>query len=146
MVRRLTHREWVSILLAQGSTILCFRCREPITHADDCEREHLHERALEGGDEAQNARISHSGCHDSITFGNKATTAGSSVQRIAKAKRIAKARALDAAVIAGEAERPRSSIRSGGFDKRKRSFGQSAGFRKRTAPYQWAKRTFGRVR
>src|SRR5215831_17631685 len=84
MSKRLTHREWVGILLGQGSTILCYRCREPITHAEDCEREHLCEKELGGTDNADNARLSHVGCHAKITHGTGATRAGSSRHRIGK--------------------------------------------------------------
>lgn len=84
MVKRLTHREWVAILLAQGSTILCFRCKQPITSADDCEREHIVEKGLGGTDEAKYARISHVACHKKVTHGTPATRAGSSRHRIAK--------------------------------------------------------------
>ncbi len=52
------------------------------------EREHLHERELDGADDPFNCRYSHKCCHDIITNGTKATTAGSSKQRIAKVKRI----------------------------------------------------------
>lgn len=90
MTRSLTFREVIAILLRQGSTILCFRCREPILYAEDAEREHFLEKALGGDDSAANARISHCGCHTQVTRGTGATTAGSSVGKAAKDKRIAK--------------------------------------------------------
>ncbi len=52
------------------------------------EREHFHELALGGLDEISNMFFSHKRCHDIITRGSGATTAGSSVGRIAKAKRL----------------------------------------------------------
>lgn len=85
MTRALTFREVITVLLRQGGTILCFRCKEPILFPEDAEREHLHEKGLDGDDGVDNARISHVGCHAQITHGNGATWAGSSRHRIAKA-------------------------------------------------------------
>jgi hypothetical protein len=90
MTRALTFREVITVLLRQGSKILCFRCHEPILYAEDAEREHYLEKALGGDDSALNARISHCGCHAQVTRGTGATTAGSSVGKAAKDKRIAK--------------------------------------------------------
>jgi len=56
---------------------------------DTIEKEHLHERALGGPDEWGNWRWSHEACHSIVTNGTKATAAGSSKHRIAKARRIA---------------------------------------------------------
>lgn len=80
----LTPRQVIGVLLGQGATIPCFRCKEPILFADDAEREHLHEKALGGSDGPENARFSHSGCHAQITHGTGATFAGSSRHKVAK--------------------------------------------------------------
>lgn len=113
MVAKLTHREWVGILLAQGSTILCYRCKEPILHAEDCEREHIVEKELGGTDEAKYARISHVGCHAQVTHGTPATWAGSSRHRIAKTKGT---RAEKFAVNKAPVDKPREpKKRFGGF-------------------------------
>jgi hypothetical protein len=72
------------------------------------EREHLHELGLGGADTPENCRYSCTLCHKIITNGTKATTAGSSKQRIAKVKR-----------IRGETcTRKGPPIKSRGFDKR----------------------------
>ena len=76
-------------LIAQGAIIPCFRCRFALKDTDKIEKEHLHELALGGPDEWGNWRWSHKHCHAIATFGTKATTAGSSKHRIAKAARIA---------------------------------------------------------
>ena len=77
-------------LIAQGAIIPCFRCRIAFTPADKVEKEHLHERALGGPDVPGNWRWSHKECHAIVTNGTKATSAGSSKHRIAKAGRIAR--------------------------------------------------------
>ena len=90
--RRFTEIEVIETLLHQGVAITCFRCGEPFTLADsttgNIQKEHLHERELDGPDIPANCRFSHDDCHKIITFGNGATTAGSSIHRIAKTKRI----------------------------------------------------------
>lgn len=88
MSRQLREREVLSVLLRRGAVLPCFRCKEPILYAEDAECEHLHEHKLGGEDGPLNRGFSHKGCHYSITFGNGATTAGSSIGRIAKAKRL----------------------------------------------------------
>lgn len=110
--RRLTEREVIAVLIQQGAVIPCYRCRLQIEDAQNTEREHLHELELGGPDTLDNMRFSHKvPCHHEITNGNGATSAGSSKNRIGKAKR-------------GERERlfgkkpTKNPIRSRGFDKR----------------------------
>jgi hypothetical protein len=108
--RRFTEREVITILLDQGATIPCHRCREPIRRAENAEREHLHEIELGGADDTDNCRYSHSHCHAKITNGPPATSAGSSKQRIAKVKR-----------LRGETkQRPKQKIPSRPFQKRRK--------------------------
>ena len=88
--KRLTERQTLAVAISQGAVIPCYRCRvafdaETIKTA---EREHLHELELDGEDTPENCRFSHKECHDLITNGTKATSAGSSKNRIAKVKRI----------------------------------------------------------
>ena len=88
--RRFTEREVLECLILQGARIKCFRCRLPFTREDTraAEREHRHEVALGGPDTVENCVFSHGDCHKVETFGTGATTAGSSIGRIAKTKRI----------------------------------------------------------
>lgn len=86
----LTPRQVIAVLILQGATIPCYRCGEPILRSEDCQREHLHEKALGGSDAIANARFSHAACHAIITDGPPQCSAGSSKNRIAKAKRIAR--------------------------------------------------------
>lgn len=95
--RQFREMEVLAVLIAQGSVIPCKRCRVAFTAADlagkSIQKEHLHERALDGPDEPDNCAFSHTDCHLIITNGTGATTAGSSKNRIAKAtqpKRIEK--------------------------------------------------------
>jgi hypothetical protein len=94
--RRFSEHEVIETLYHQGVVILCHRCQLPIRPmlreseniAFDIEREHIHELALGGKDEPENCAYSHANCHAAVTFGNRATTAGSSVGKIAKERRI----------------------------------------------------------
>lgn len=86
--RRATEREVIAVLVAQGASIPCFRCKTLFTAESKPEREHLHELALGGEDNPDNWRYSCQSCHAVITNGTKATSAGSSKHRIAKIKRL----------------------------------------------------------
>ncbi len=96
--RRFSERDVIETLAWQGILVPCFRCGAPFftpslddgmfNLTDKIEREHLHEVALGGPDTPKNCRYSCSACHNKITNGTKATSAGSSKQRIAKVKRL----------------------------------------------------------
>lgn len=86
--RRFSERDVLEVLYFQhGILVNCYRCKKPL-HFSDAEREHLTEIALGGKDEPMNCAYSHKACHALVTNGTKATTAGSSKQRIAKVKRL----------------------------------------------------------
>lgn len=115
--RRFTEREVLYSLLLQGAVIPCYRCKMAFHldgaaddghHFSQAEREHVHELALGGADDPRNCRYSASECHKSVTNGTKATSAGSSKHRIAKANRLAK----------GGRKRKGPKMRARGFDKR----------------------------
>lgn len=80
------------IVSFHGVVVPCWRCKKPLTTEDirskNVQNEHLHEHALGGADDPHNRRFSHVACHKAETFGTGSTTAGSSIGRIAKAKRI----------------------------------------------------------
>lgn len=86
--KRFSERQVIETLWYSGITITCFRCHRLLDPADKIEREHILEIALGGKDEPSNCAYSHKECHAKITNGTKATTAGSSKQRIAKVARI----------------------------------------------------------
>ena len=100
--KRFSESEVIETLAWQGVIVRCFRCKAPFftpapdgglfNLTDKIEREHLHEVALDGPDIPKNCRYSCSACHSIITNGTKATTAGSSKQRIAKIRRIQRPR------------------------------------------------------
>ena len=77
------------MLIHQGITVPCFRCKVPFTldelAARKVQKEHVVELKLGGADMPENCRFSHTDCHAVITNGTKATTAGSSKNRLAKA-------------------------------------------------------------
>ncbi len=85
--KRFSERAVLATLMTQ-QVIFCFRCKMAIAEAKDAEREHILEIALGGKDEPANCAYSHAWCHFAITNGTKATTAGSSKQRIAKVARL----------------------------------------------------------
>lgn len=94
--KRFTDRETIMTLIHQGVVIPCHRCTTPFNLTKDdqhwagrAQREHIHEFGLDGPDEPANCRYSCEASHKVVTFGTKATTAGSSKQRMAKADRIA---------------------------------------------------------
>lgn len=108
--KRFTDRQVLETLLHQGVVILCHRCDVPFSLEKDedveaggfmiasqpnphwvgrVQREHLHEHGLDGPDTPANCRYSCEASHKVVTFGTKATTAGSSKARMAKADRIA---------------------------------------------------------
>lgn len=86
-------KEWEVLLTAvrQGGIIPCRCCEQPITEQDilsgNVEKEHIHERGLDGPDDPYNCAYSHAAppCHATVTHGNGATWAGSSRHKIAKA-------------------------------------------------------------
>jgi hypothetical protein len=88
--RRFTERQALECAIQQGAIIPCYRCKTPFTveTVRTAEREHLHEVALDGPDTVQGCAYSCRACHAAITRGTGATTAGSSIGRIAKTKRI----------------------------------------------------------
>lgn len=108
--KRFSEREVLEALAWQGIFVTCHRCKEQffvynlntlsdaftaaalgqrVMHmAKKPEREHIHEYKLGGPDTPANCRYSCSECHSKITNGTKATSAGSSKQRIAKVKRL----------------------------------------------------------
>lgn len=77
-----------SILKQKGTVIPCFRCRAPLSPDVPTQKEHIHERALGGADIWENWGWSHKDCHRVVTSGSGATTAGSSIGKISKERRI----------------------------------------------------------
>ena len=88
--KRFTERQVLEVALRQGGTLKCYRCGVAFTveTVRTAEREHVHEMALGGADTVLACAYSCAACHDAVTRGTGATTAGSSIGRIAKTKRI----------------------------------------------------------
>lgn len=87
--KRFSEREVVETLLQQGAVIRCPRCGQCIMLGEPFEREHFEELALGGKDEVSNCFYSHTACHAHVTNGTRFNRAGSSKNKIAKAKRMA---------------------------------------------------------
>lgn len=90
--RRFSERDVIRCLVGLGNRIFCYRTGELITpeSVGRLEREHLTPIALGGADEPGNCAYSLSEAHKKQTFGSKATTYGSDIHAIAKAKRLAR--------------------------------------------------------
>jgi len=86
--KRFTESQVIETLWYSGIRVPCSRCHELLGPLHKIEREHILEMALGGEDEPSNCTYSHKACHAVITNGTKATTAGSSKQRIAKVARL----------------------------------------------------------
>lgn len=105
----------IRVAILQGGTVPCYRCKEPLTATGIINREHIVPLALGGADEIENYAYSHGECHRIVTFGTKATVADGDIHKIAKAKRLAKAREAHKAIVAGTAEKPVGKIKSKPF-------------------------------
>jgi len=112
--RRFSEREVLATLIHQGVTVPCYRTKEPFTleTVRRAEREHLVELGLVKPedrakyDTPEYCRYSLKEAHAIVTNGTKATTAGSSKHRIAKADRLEKARL-------GEDQKPKHRLQGG---------------------------------
>jgi len=107
----------VAINQALEGTILCPLCWDQLAAMDDRILEHLVPYGLDGKSDETNLRWVHKECASKKTNGSKATSAGGDLHKIAKAKRLAKARDELKAVLSGEKTKQPGSIKSRGFDK-----------------------------
>jgi hypothetical protein len=81
----------VSVAIRQGlgDSIWCAICKFQLFADDARILEHLVPHELGGSSEAENLRWVHKECAAKKTNGNKATSAGGDIHKIAKAKRLA---------------------------------------------------------
>lgn len=108
----------VAIVQAQGGHIWCPLCGKALEPDAPRILEHMVVRAFTGSDETKYLAWVHKECADLKTFGSKATCAGGDIHKIAKAKRLSKARQAHDAIVKREAEKQAGKIKSRGFDKR----------------------------
>jgi len=105
------------------------KCGKRLPTMAECEFDHVHARALGGSDDLDNYRPLCPECHAIKTFGRRgertATTAGSDIANIAKARRNAKANAefWSARMTRepGQKRAARGKIKSRPFPKRQRA-------------------------
>lgn len=114
----------VTVAILQAGSIRCVLCNKPLTADMARVLEHLTPVAFGGGNTIDNLRWVHRPCADRKTNGNAATCADGDIHKIGKAKRLEKARAVHAAVLAGDYKREPGAIKSRGFAKIKRPFGR----------------------
>ena len=100
-----------------GGWIYCPLCAGPLRPAQSRILEHIVPHALGGETDTENLRWVHKECADTKTNGSKATASGGDIHKIAKAKRLAKAREELQAVVSGAKKKQPGSIKSRGFDK-----------------------------
>ncbi len=105
----------VTVAILQAGSIRCALCNKPLTADQARILEHLVPVKLGGGNTIDNLRWVHRPCADRKTNGTAATVADGDLHKIAKAKRLDRAREAHRAVLAGEATREPGKIKSGGF-------------------------------
>lgn len=88
--RRLVLTDRLRVLVRQAT---CPRCGGKLGALEGLEWDHIVPLALGGADEPDNFQAIHKDCHAAKTRGRPATTAGSDIHAIAKAKRILKKQA-----------------------------------------------------
>lgn len=95
--RTLSQQAVIEVLIRQGAKIPCYRCKKLFTLDDigHIEREHINELAISGDDSLENMGYSHEDCHSVETYGTGATTAGTSIGKAAKIRRITRTGKFD---------------------------------------------------
>lgn len=109
----------VNVAIEQaGGWIRCAICSGPLRPSEPRILEHLVPHELDGSSDAENLRWVHKECASKKTNGNKATSAGGDIHKIAKAKRLATKHSQPT---------PPGTIKSRGFDTkwRKRMNGKT---------------------
>ena len=119
-------KDKVTVAIIQVGYFPCVLCGKALKPEDKRVLEHLIPRAWTEADDLKDLAWVHEECADKKTYGNAATCADGDIHKIAKAKRLAKAREELKAVISGEKQKTPGSIKSRGFDKtwRKKMNGQ----------------------
>lgn len=125
--RRFSEREVIETLHYCGIDTLCYRCKKKMEPGQKIEREHITECGLGGADKPENCAYSHKDCHAVVTNGPPATSAGSSKNRIAKAKRIPQKMAVKKPQLGSRKPKPKTykwtrhrNLQLRGFPKVKR--------------------------
>lgn len=118
--RRLSMKDKLEILIRQA---VCPLCNERLGKLDGIDFDHIHPLALGGSDDdLTNFQAVHRDtCHRIKTSGTKATSAGSDIHMIAKAKRLARKNADFLRLVSSDdtpPEKPKSKWPSRPFPKR----------------------------
>ena len=115
-------RVQVAVALRQAVKVPCPLCGFHVDHDSDRVLEHMVPRAWTENDDISNLAWVHKVCATRKTIGNAATSAGGDLHKIAKVKRLAKARAEHEAIVAKVAKRAPGKIKSRPFPKQQRGF------------------------
>ena len=105
----------VDVAIVQAGALLCPLCKHALYEEEARILEHMVPHELGGASDETNLRWVHKECAAKKTNGSKATSAGGDIHKIAKAKRLAKARDELKAVLSGEKTKKPGSIKSRPF-------------------------------
>lgn len=115
-------RVQVAVALKQAVKVPCPLCGFHVDHTSERVLEHMVPRAWTESDGIEGLAWVHKACADKKTFGSGATVADGDLHKIAKVKRLAKARAEHEAIVAKLATRAPGKIKSRPFPKTQRGF------------------------
>jgi len=105
----------VAISQAKHGGIVCPICQTLLVANEPRVLEHMVPHELGGSSTEANLRWVHDECAKTKTNGSKTTVADGDIHKIAKAKRLEKARAAHEAIVSGTAEKPPGKIKSRPF-------------------------------
>jgi len=105
----------VAISQAKYGGIVCPICQTLLVANEPRVLEHMIPHELGGASTEANLRWVHHDCAKTKTNGRKPTVADGDIHKIAKAKRLEKARAAHEAIVSGAAEKPPGKIKSRPF-------------------------------
>lgn len=115
----------ISVIIEQaGGWVRCPICSGPLRASEPRILEHMTPHELGGSSDEDNLRWVHKECASKKTNGSKATSASGDLHKIAKAKRLEKAKAEHEAVIARVTERKPGKIKSRGFQGHRKFNGE----------------------
>lgn len=116
----------VDVALEQaGGWVYCPLCAGPLRPEHPRILEHMTPHKFGGETDTENLRWVHKECAATKTNGTKATSAGGDIHKIAKAKRLAKARAAHEAIVPGTAEKAPGKIKSRPFQGSRKFNGEA---------------------
>lgn len=96
----------IAIQQSMNGWISCPLCHAPLFPEEPRILEHMVPHELGGSSDAENLRFVHKDCASRKTNGSKATSAGGDLHKIAKGKRLERARLAHEAAVLGKTFKP----------------------------------------